>query len=100
MSGHTFSNWRVAVQTPSRVDTPDGSISVSWSSNSDGGERDRKAEYAARLIASAPEMLETLEAIRNAEWRDWEELASPEEFVRWAKSRANHAIAKATGGAE
>ena len=34
--------------------------------------------------------LESLEYIVNADWRKWEELASPEEFVRWAKSRANH----------
>lgn len=67
----------------------------------------------ARLIASAPELLEALQVLRaqcesmaSADWRQWEELASPEEFVRWAKSRASHmevqaraAIAKATGAA-
>lgn len=35
---------------------------------------------------------ETLEGIANADWRNWEELASPDEFVRWAKSRAKHAL--------
>jgi hypothetical protein len=35
---------------------------------------------------------ETLEGIANADWRNWEELASPDEFVRWAKSRAQHAL--------
>ena len=35
--------------------------------------------------------LETMEGIANSNWRKWEELASPEEFERWAKSRANHA---------
>ena len=49
--------WKVSQLTPSRVDTPEGSISVSWSSNSDGGDRDKKAEEAARLIASAPDLL-------------------------------------------
>jgi len=34
--------------------------------------------------------LETLEGIANSNWRKWEELASPEEFERWVKSRANH----------
>lgn len=55
-----MSGWKVSRLTPSRVDTPEGSISVSWSSNSDGGERERKAEEAARLIAAAPSMLHTL----------------------------------------
>ena len=65
----------------------------------------------ALLIAAAPELLEALtviqsqfENIASADWRKWEELASPEEFERWVKSRAAHmaafaraAIAKATG---
>ena len=29
---------------------------------------------------------------RDADWRKWEELATPEEFVRWAKARAMHAL--------
>ena len=28
------------------------------------------------------------ENIRKSDWRQWQELASPEEFERWAKSRA------------
>ena len=32
--------------------------------------------------------LETAEGILNADWRKWDELASPAEFERWAKSRA------------
>ena len=35
----------------------------------------------------------TLRGIANADYRDWHELASPDEFVRWAKSRARHALA-------
>ena len=34
--------------------------------------------------------LEWMEAIVNSNWRNWEELTSPEEFERWVKSRANH----------
>jgi len=37
-------------------------------------------------------MRETLRGIVEADWRSWEELASPDEFVRWAKHRANHAL--------
>lgn len=44
------------------------------------------------------DLLATLRGIADADWRKWEELASPEEFVRWAKSRASHAIANAKGG--
>jgi hypothetical protein len=41
------------------------------------------------------DLVATLQGIANADWRTWEELASPHEFVRWAKARANHAIANA-----
>lgn len=99
MSGHTFSNWKVAEQTPSRVDTPDGSISVSWSSNADGGERDRKAESAARLIAAAPELLDALKDVMTMNKDFYEEgdnsiIELPQYCAAWA------AIAKATGGSE
>ena len=46
------------------------------------------------LAARVAEMRSTLSVIVTAEWRAWGKLASPEEFVRWAKSRANHAIAQ------
>ena len=35
---------------------------------------------------------ETLQGIADADWRRWGDLATPEEFVRWAKSRAAHAL--------
>ena len=34
--------------------------------------------------------LNLFEAIVNADWRKWEERASPEEFERWVKSRTYH----------
>ena len=34
--------------------------------------------------------LEWMETIVNSNWRNWGELASPEEFERWVKIRANH----------
>ena len=34
--------------------------------------------------------LEAAEGIASCDWRKWEELASPEEFERWVKSRAIH----------
>ncbi len=91
MSAHKHTpEWNVSRLTPSRVDTPDGSISVSWSSNADGGERNRKAENAARLIAAAPELLESVKALLGcmslAGW-DGDPIAV----------KALAAIAKATG---
>lgn len=52
-----------------------------------------KAENAA-LLDSLREARETLEMIECADWRTWEELAAPEEFVRWAKSRCRHALTR------
>ena len=96
-----FKNWRVAPMTPSRVDTPDGMISVSWRSNSDNGATDMKAERAARLIAAAPELLEALEEL--AAWVN--RAIVPEyglrkpmpENCRKALEASAAAIAKATG---
>lgn len=35
---------------------------------------------------------ETLQGIAYADYRRWQELASPDEFERWARSRAMHAL--------
>ena len=51
----------------------------------------------ARVKALNDELMETLQGIVDANWRAWQELASPDEFVIWAKRRAAHAISKATG---
>lgn len=49
----TPGEWVVSSMTPCRVDTLNGAISVSWSSNHDCGAREREAEANARLIAEA-----------------------------------------------
>lgn len=49
-----------------------------------------------RQAAQIEMMRSTLHGIVDADWRKWEELASPEEFVRWAKSRANHVLSTTT----
>ncbi|MHB8920929.1 MAG: hypothetical protein ACYC3N_07830 [Halothiobacillus sp.] len=49
-------------------------------------------EIEAALIEENKRMRETLRSIVDADWRKWHELASPDEFVRWAKARANHAL--------
>lgn len=48
--------------------------------------------FGGELVDIRQEVIETLEMILAADWRKWEELASPDEFVRWAKSRANYAL--------
>ena len=48
------------------------------------------------LVRERDAMRETLEMIVAADWRKWEELAQPEEFVRWAKARAAHALQAVT----
>lgn len=58
------------------------------------------AETRATMKLAADEierMRETLHGIANADWRTWEELASPSEFVAWAKSRARHTLLPTTG---
>ena len=94
-------------------DKPDeGRLVALW----DAGAFEREdAEFVdaelRRLHEVNRELLESLTVIQSqfrsmvvADWRKWEELASPEEFERWVKSRAAHmaafaraAIAKATG---
>lgn len=44
------------------------------------------------LQADNARLRETFQGIVDADWRKWEELATPDEFVRWAKSRANHML--------
>lgn len=48
--------------------------------------------------AGAAVLREALVGIAKANWREWcLEMAAPEQFVAWAKSRANHAL-KSTAG--
>ena len=46
---------------------------------------ERVSELAVNLTA-------TLRAIRDANYREWEELATPAEFVTWAQSIARAAL--------
>lgn len=85
-----FKNWKVATLTPSRVDTPHGSISISWRCNSDSGLTDQIAEDAARLIAAAPDLMDACLHLSS----NCRELKPEEHSPLW-KARA--AIAKATG---
>lgn len=36
--------------------------------------------------------LETLDNMVKVDWREWDEFASVEDFVRWAKSRASFTV--------
>lgn len=56
------------------------------------GAAERVIEDTFHKGSEIERLRETLRSIADADWRRWEELASPEEFVRWAKSRANHAL--------
>lgn len=53
-------------------------------------------EANARLIAAAPDLLQELRNIANADTVEWDDRS---EFEAWAKSRARAAIAKVEGGA-
>jgi len=59
-------------------------------------EADARIKAANLELAQArvAELEGVLRHIVAADWRGWHELASPDEFVRWAKSRANHALSK------
>lgn len=52
----------------------------------------RLVKHGIEAMAEVKRLRETLQGIADADWRRWEELASPDEFVRWAKSRAMHAL--------
>ena len=56
-----------------------------------------KMGIESELIEEIQKLREALQLIVDADWRKWQELASPEEFVRWAKSRANHALMPTRG---
>ena len=45
------------------------------------------------LVKERDALRATLLSIVDADWRTWEELATPDEFVRWAKSRASLVLA-------
>ena len=52
----------------------------------------RLLKHGVEALTELKRLRETLQGIAEADWRKWEELASPDEFVRWAKARATHAM--------
>jgi hypothetical protein len=60
-----------------------------WCCAEDVAKMEAKNEF---LRAENERMRLTLNGILNANWREWDELASPDYFVEWAKSRAKHAL--------
>ena len=54
------------------------------------------SEADMRLIAAAPDLLDELQNIANANPREWDE-STRDQFQQWAQNRARAAIAKATG---
>lgn len=50
----------------------------------------------ADLLAENERMRVTLRGIANANWKEWDEMASPDHFVEWAKSRARHTLGGGT----
>ena len=89
------------------IDTADlksGSVSIIQKLHDDVAQR--VLEQRDELLAALKVFQDQCEMMESANWRKWEELASPEEFERWVKSRATHmalqaraAIAKVEGGA-
>ena len=59
----------------------------------DTAEVDAIVRNAMALLEENKTLRETLQGIANADWRKWdEEMRSPGEFVKWAKSRAQHTL--------
>ena len=79
-----------------------------WFDNKLAEKVDEAAAELRRLDALNAELVGVLNAIevqceniRKSDWRQWEELASPEEFEGWAKSRARQmAIAASEASAK
>lgn len=67
-------------------DAADRATGARWRANSS---LDEWFPYTHEELAR---LRETLQGIADADWRRWEELATPYAFVRWAKSRAAHAL--------
>ena len=93
MSPRTPGPWVVSAMTPTRVDTIDGSFSISWGGHGEFAyPRERRAEANARLIAAAPDLLEALKSLVALS-----EAAAPGEGFDTAEAEA--AISKAIGEA-
>lgn len=71
-----------------------GNCRLGW--HEDNNCEAQEAGANAKLIASAPDLLQELRNIANADTCEWDDRS---EFEAWAKSRARAAIAKVEGGA-
>lgn len=58
----------------------------------DATARHALAKQCDVAVCEVERLREVLRGIAAANWRTWEELARPDEFVRWAQARANHAL--------
>lgn len=59
----------------------------------DGDPHGECAEEIHRLTEENKLLRETMHGIAVADWRKWDdEMRSPNEFVKWAKSRAQHTL--------
>jgi hypothetical protein len=81
-----------AADVSNRLDTAKARLAAVETENATLRARVAELEKYAALRNVLETTKETLHGIVRANWRDWQELASADEFVRWAKSRANHAL--------
>jgi hypothetical protein len=64
----------------------------SWDVDNQKEKEDATQQSYERVSELAENLTATLRAIRDANYREWEELATPDEFVKWAQSIARAAV--------
>ena len=93
MSKHTKGPWKVL---PAKADRVNGGEFFPVHAGNVWIADVRYNSANALLIAAAPDLLQELQNIANADYRHWEDGHNiAEAFVLWAKIRARHAISKA-----
>ena len=93
---HTPGPWKLRIGTGIEYDyiieTKTGALVTAYPHYTGATKKVTKAN--ARLMANAPDLLQELINIASAMPSTWDD---PSEFKAWAQSRAQAAIAKATG---